>query len=404
MARRSKLTTLEESKNIKNNLNPDSTLVISSSPSPKRRITRKNTKGDDKKITKKDDKTPESKSETKSTKTKKKQSKKESKPPVDDEEDEGKSSKKITSKTPKLKVEESPIPLIPPSPKKSPLKSKKLNSSPEDGGDTSNIIMELYDYGYNPLNTIIIKDDDKEFCKYVKCRNQFGKIIYIELDDKGHIVTDKNSLVYYPDENLSIPHSLKTGSLSEIGNSVSAVCWECSEGICILNLGTNGEQMEVKFGTKEKISKSNPTPYPVIKMTELVQYPDMVNDAADLAHDKLRDNDIEKTTEDLEKIYDSMSLLYNSFEDFDNVRKQILNEYISEIMMLNEEATGEDIENMTEKELNKYKKIRHEMSLRQDRIIEMLNLSKTIISLKNDIDSVTQKINQVVDTTYNIFG
>lgn len=144
------------------------------------------------------------------------------------------------------------------------------------------IEMELINLGYTPRDRVIIKDDQgNSEVKYIKAVNRLGNILYIELDTKGFVPSqDTDMILRVVDRTDMIPYSVKSNALDCVQHEVSGIVLQCVSGICVLKTLTEDlKPKEINYGffdrSFEGTFDSKPSPYPIIRMSEIRANPQL---------------------------------------------------------------------------------------------------------------------------------
>lgn len=270
---------------------------------------------------------------------------------------------------------------------------------------------ELLSYGYIPLSTIIIKNDQGEFMsKYIKAVNNMGQknYILIDTDTKRNVLADL-TLIDNKEGNV-LPYSLKAGAIKISGMDTAGLAIECNENICMLSNTINEEDdnisiTESNFTFSEEKSNMSVAEnygchmsYPVIKLSEIRVNNKLVIEGANLVTRKLRNASYNMYLEDMKNTI-------TSIKDLENSHNTLLNLFEENALNLNESLEQLEIwnnyyiENKPDKEceIKKQNMITHNMRIRNDYIGYLICGMNRASSQINEINKLNNNVKEYIE-------
>lgn len=96
---------------------------------------------------------------------------------------------------------------------------------------------QLLTYGYTPLERVIVDlGGGQQQGVFIKALDPIGILVYVHLDDGGHISVDPRDLTVVERGTFeSIPYSLKESSYKEVAPYARGIAIECDKGICVIH-------------------------------------------------------------------------------------------------------------------------------------------------------------------------
>lgn len=199
-------------------------------------------------------------------------------------------------------------------------KTKKLPPVSVNPIDLKEIDKDLQDHDYTLLDTVIIKDNNKEITKYIKCFNSFGDICFVDVSE----VT--NFKVVFPNKSVL---TLKEGDEIPF-NNISPI-QEASESKGINNLvfnsdnGTyytinknNGKNVVNKFVVLDKLVNKTIAPlhsliaYPIITFAEIIANNNLILKRVREATEKIQEKSYSYTINITNDVISNSTKLHNA--------------------------------------------------------------------------------------------
>lgn len=264
---------------------------------------------------------------------------------------------------------------------------------------------ELLKYGYIPLNTITIQNDDNEITlTYIKALNKLGQKVYILIDEKEYNLTSDLSMVETKQGSM-LPYSLKSGAMKMAGMD-TGVAFECDKkGLCVLNNTMNDcdeniSVVESNFTFLEPKDTGTVVEnfgchlsYPVVNLSEIKTNDMLVLQGTSCVTQKLRNAAYHTYQSELNCFQESINKLQESYTYFNGL-VQTNAAKLNENLAILEEYNAYYLQNppCNECDIKKYKLIKHNLRLINDYITYLLCGMKNIADNKTTIDNLTSNI------------
>lgn len=276
----------------------------------------------------------------------------------------------------------------------------------------SSLENELFTKGYTPISKIVVKNEtgDKH-AQYIKATNKNGQKVYILIDVPGYTTAKSTDLTMLENPNIeTIPHSLKSGAYDCAGKDVCGVAFECgSNSVCTLvRDGDDLTPKESNFVFLDNSKNSNENSimsYPIIRLSEIKVNPELILKNSDNVIIRLRNAAYSKSLQELASVEDSINKLNDSFLQFNLLREDAakkLNSTITQLKKWNLDYMKTPPQTDHDKE--KYRILKHNLSLRNDNVELLLRLTKKVSDIKSQIDEAAEKIYALTEFASNEFA
>ncbi len=280
----------------------------------------------------------------------------------------------------------------------------------------SNIERELINNGYSPLNRISIYNDSTNEIdrQYIKSINSIGQPVYILIDNDGYAPSYDDDISLMETKTVNnIPYSFKTGAYACTDFNVCGIAFECGpDSVCILlrdeneidpkeynYISINGAENDM-----DKLTDDVLTPYPVIRLSEIRENPDLILSNSNTVTRRLRNrlystylNELDET----QKSIDALDVSFHRFADVISNVSEKLNRTVSQLEEWNNFYLSHPP--TTDIEKDKYRKIRYNLIQRNHGILYLLRVMNRIVDINSIISSVVNDIDTLTSVTQNQF-
>ena len=235
--------------------------------------------------------------------------------------------------------------------------------------ENQDIEKALLDRGFISIEKILTKDDfGNIICNFIKARDKLGHVFYVELDTNcddgfGFLMVSENDQVFTKSDKASIvPYSLKVGSFEASNSDLYGVGFECDNSICVMSRKDNSlEPVETVFThTKESgddmgIQDNHPIPFPVVKLSEILSNPKIVQHNITCSHNKMRNiafNSCNKDVLSMKRNLENLEKEINKFAEISNKVSSSLSSSISQLEKMHDDyekrgtRCNKDVENL----------------------------------------------------------
>lgn len=283
----------------------------------------------------------------------------------------------------------------------------------------------LLDKGFISTEKILTKDDNGHVvCHFIKARDKVGHSFYIELDttcDDGMgflTVSDNDTILTQTNEASVIPYSLKVGSFEASSNDLYGVGFECDDSVCIMSRKDNSlDPVETVF-TRTKntdndmgIQNNHPVPFPVVKMTEILVNPSVVQEKISISHNRMRNVAVNSCIKDVEIMKHNLTNLDKEVHRFDEISTKVsntLSHTIDELETMHQKFEKRGVRNPEEEQ--KKKSIQFNLNKRHDLFTDHIALchsmrerSAKIAALVEEIKSLNNFAEALFDNLGKVF-
>jgi len=194
----------------------------------------------------------------------------------------------------------------------------------------------LLERDFIPIEKILTKENGNVICNFIKVRDKLGHSAYVELDTTssdgmGFLSVSSNDQIFTKSNEASvIPYSLKLGSFEASNNDLYGVGFECDNSICVMSRKDNSlDPIETVFthtrGSDNDmgIQESHPIPFPVVKMTEILSNPKVVEKNITSSHNRMRNIAFNSCSKDLDAMKNNLFHLDDEIHKFDKISKEV---------------------------------------------------------------------------------
>ena len=291
--------------------------------------------------------------------------------------------------------------------------------TPQGMIENQDILKLLADRGYMPFRTTMVKGNNGNVPKYVKAINDRGNTVYVKIDMDGNVMTQPGDLTTIESkEATSVPLSVKIGAYNCAGLDVCAVALECDDGICMLMKDDDTNMKEVMLTKVEKRSEEgivegdSPIAYPVVRLSEILENPVMTSKIIDDATVKMRNAAVQnylRKVDELEgsnkkNIVGSRNEANQSVEMFVKKIDNIMITLLTKLKNLEGKRNKYDaVPPKNDKEVEDLRKISLEIRNVNDKLINLLKLSKNIERYINIFDTITTDAKEFINFMNDAF-
>tara|TARA_R110001599_G_scaffold287335_1_gene489860 strand:+ start:129 stop:1337 length:1209 start_codon:yes stop_codon:yes gene_type:complete len=265
--------------------------------------------------------------------------------------------------------------------------STAIFSTFEGEAQNQDIEKALLDRDFISTEKILTRDTNGNIvCHFIKARDKLGHVFYVELDTTskdgmGFLKVTSQDQVFTQSKDASVvPYSLKIGSFEASNNDLYGIGFECNNSICVMSRKNNSlDPVETVF-TQTKgqsdhmaIQDKHPVPFPVVKMTEILANPKMVEHNIACSHNRMRNvafNSCSKDVKSMKANVEDLETEVLNFEQISGEVSQVLGCTINELENMHSqyEKTGVQCSQDTEN----IKAIRFNLNKRQDLVNDYL--------------------------------
>lgn len=290
------------------------------------------------------------------------------------------------------------------------------NSINSNINNNNNINSSLYNImnkiNFSILDRIIVNDNNKIYCKYLKTSNPQGFICFIELSEKiskNVIINDSDSILIIPDNiTNNIPYSIKIGSYDYSKHeSCSGIVFECYNGYCIIK--TNDETLdpyEENYSYENDINLicSSNICYPLVLYDDLIYDDKYISNIISESSLKLNEILIKNTNTIIEGMKTSIQNIYDVTNIFDNFYKEKLNKISSTLNILDEYYEDYDKNPpVNSEEQNNLTLIRLNMRKRRQLFYKLIDMIQSISSYNNKISTLSSELSNIYESEISTF-
>lgn len=137
----------------------------------------------------------------------------------------------------------------------------------------TNVLDQLEASNFKVCDKIVAKDKNgKSVMAYIKCVTPLGHPVYVDMDNPN--VSDSATMAEVESVN-TMPEEIKKKHFKSAGNGVTGVVLECEHNICTLNRDDEKEDpnernfVYLDNTNKKSLMGDNPTPIPIVKLTDI---------------------------------------------------------------------------------------------------------------------------------------
>ena len=293
--------------------------------------------------------------------------------------------------TRRRKTKEVPTPAIPLAPEKSRSK-KKQEPIVEIPPDADNVDKLLKERKYRVVSRLMGKPSEaapRGSGHLVEVENSNGQKAFVELGPSHAMpVSSSDILLHETDEKMPIDVSEKNGLLSSLGMDISGLAFVCAKGICTL-IRSEGptEQLNYEYeglsGVDESEAASMSIAYPVIRLADIVEDPDVVLRQTDKAIDQLRKSEITRQKSEQERLKVALDNVKGNFQRFSDAYDKALLDLKDSIRCL------KIIEQDPEQDQNQ---VLYNMRNRHRLLDELVSIGQIINGQITDIEALSKRL------------
>jgi hypothetical protein len=196
----------------------------------------------------------------------------------------------------------------------------------------------LLDRGFIPMEKILTKDDAGNIvCHFIKARDKLGRAVYIELDcdytcGMGFVSVGPEDRILAETRGASvIPYSLKVGTFEANNENLYGVGFECNGNFCVMArkdaslvpVETVFTYTRDNYGQNLGIQEAHPTPFPIVKMTEILANPQAVMNNIAISHKRMRHAVFTACRKDVESMKRNAYELQCEIDRFDKISNEV---------------------------------------------------------------------------------
>lgn len=273
---------------------------------------------------------------------------------------------------------------------------------------------ELLKNGYTVVNKIMLDERGVQQCAYIKCYNQLGQPLLVELDAVGVVLeSNKDLTMFKTASGFSRNYSLRVGEAECSKLSGCNLGFVCTDGVCILETDESGETKEhnfefvKKFAEREVVIDDDAVAVPIVHLSDIRANNKLVMKKVNEMTEKLRNNAFKFALESLRSTRDKLAATNSSFNTYVNVEKVQQNRLMESIKQLKQFSVAfykKHIEcptGLAAIEMEKHKEVIANLTLRSAKISEMLKsvravnmIQKQLDEMKLELDSATEFLKQ----------
>lgn len=322
------------------------------------------------------------------------------------------------------------FPLLPLSPIKTPIVVVTCNSSLSEATvapqiqvvtstyqsliTTVGLEAELLSARYWIEGTITLTNEQNERrIQYIKAINAKGQRVYIIVDVNGFLSNQRNLSMIRLNNPARVHHSTKLDGYDCVKNYVDGVVFEIgADGLSTIirdsqslqpveiNYTLIGQQLDNDIDNNGTVMT-----YPIIRMSQIRADPDQILENTSQAFNCLRFTTIGRHTDAIEELNSSFSDLSNAWTSFKDVRSQITLALAGEISQLIDWNKAFDERVITtDNDRDKVNSIQRNLAIRQERLEDILRLTRKVVNRMSQIDAITAEINAVTSVIDNNNG
>jgi len=252
---------------------------------------------------------------------------------------------------------------------------------------------ELIKSGYTPVSKIVVSKNGELEGKYIKALNKYGQYVYVELDTEGVLAIDGDIITHTEVKDATeIP---LVDAYKCVEGGVCGVASECEGGVCTLTRTKGSKYPRQTTLVRQERSTDTSTSamlgddmvaYPVVRLSEIRADPENALFAQNEATTLLRDQRNVALDEDLAKMAILLNTLTDEFNEFQDIREDLILRVNSDLTRL-EEANVTYVMSppATVTERNDYEFIVTELKRRNDIVIDLLKCAAEVASQRDEL-------------------
>jgi hypothetical protein len=276
-----------------------------------------------------------------------------------------------------------------------------------------NVEHVLSKHGYHVLSKVLVKDDkhDVIHARFLDVLNNLGQRAFVELDIEGRISAQPQDPIMIPGSMRAnrIPHSCKIGTFECAGQDVAGVVFAQLDDqgkhhdICSLLRDDDGSgPLEVNYhldsDTAEILTKPEPVAYPIVRLSEIVDNPDLTQRNINEATRRIRNTTYENCKSEIDQTRDAIRKLGETFTEFNEVQSRCSHELMSSIRSLEKiHQQYRDFPPTTDENRERYRKLLFNFRKRHEFAIELIGVCQMVNAQRETILQYTQLIREALD-------
>ena len=273
---------------------------------------------------------------------------------------------------------------------------------------------KLLESNFLPTEKILTKDSlGNVVCHFIKVRDHVGRSSYVELDCDGEMgyirVSSDDTILTQSNEASVIPYSLKVGSFEASRGDIYGVGFECDNSICVMSRKDPSlEPVETVFHHSKEddmgIVASHPVPFPIVKMTEILENPEAVRKSVAISHARMRNvafNSCMKDTDEMKRNVTELEKEINRFEKNSSEVSEELSSSMNQLEKLHSvyETKGAN----TPEEFEKVKSIRFNLTKRNDLTLDHISLCHSMKERSLKMAALVEELKAINDFSQSLF-
>lgn len=181
----------------------------------------------------------------------------------------------------------------------------------------------------------------------------------------------------------------------ECTNGVCNVAFVCEDGICVVSKNGPNTPTEEKYVREGFSGKTNPervTPYPVIRMSEILESPDDATAVIEETTKRLRNISYQNCLADFNRTGDALEVLLSNYRSFVKNQSNVARDIFKSIEQLDKYYQEfSTIKNMNEENQIKFDLVKKNLKHRHEMVAEFLYLCSMINSARENIVELSEK-------------
>ena len=254
--------------------------------------------------------------------------------------------------------------------------------------------------------------------RFLEAINPRGQKVFIELDTEGFVAISPSDLTLIEGKHATvIPYSVKVGALECAQMNICGVAFVCANGLCTLQremaVGSGPNIYETNFIYTERVAIKDGTaklgdritPYPIVRLSEIVDSPEEMVRSVDTVTKRIRDTAYAGCKSDLMKTDDAITNLrknFLAFKDAQEVASKRLTTSFEELEKVYKQyeayppKTDEDIQN--------YRLLISNMKKRHELAVDLQYMCQQVSRAYSEISRLSKHYEEALNTLKKEFA